>query len=133
MNGCSLKEGPCIKCLLGLKLTTELKWNSYIAKNARKMVYCLYHYSKGLNPSMLWFFDWIIRKKIMYFTTRQMKHRRHSMGIRVNWEQHYSKFAFQIRRLGFFLHTTFCYCFCLDSWQSDITDREVDSYISLGN
>lgn len=48
MDGSSLKEAPSHECLLGLKLSLDLKWNSSLqsfAKDAGKMVGSLYRSS----------------------------------------------------------------------------------------
>lgn len=49
INGCTPNEAPCIKHLLGLKLTPDLKWNLYIhiiTKGSWKMVGSFYRSRK---------------------------------------------------------------------------------------
>ena len=56
MNGVDLVESDSHDRLLGLKLTTDLKWDSYItrfAKNASKMVGSFYRSHKHLSPSSI--------------------------------------------------------------------------------
>ena len=56
MNGVDLVESDSHDRLLGLKLTTDLKWDSYItriAKNASKMVGSFYRSRKYLSPSSI--------------------------------------------------------------------------------
>merc|ERR1712240_696767 len=52
----SLVEAPCLERLLGLKLTTDLRWNSYIlsvAKEASKMVGSFFRSKSFLTPAAI--------------------------------------------------------------------------------
>lgn len=53
MNGCTLKEIPSFKRLLGLKFTLDLQWSSsiqFIAEEAGKIVSSLHCFRKYLTP-----------------------------------------------------------------------------------
>lgn len=70
MNGPTLNEFSCFQCLLGLKFTPDLKWNSYkqsIAKEARKMIDLLYCSRNYLTPPA---FLYLYKSRIKHYLVR---------------------------------------------------------------
>ena len=70
MDNSALDEAPCLDKLLGLKLTPDLKWNSYIlsvAKETGKMVGSFFTSKKFLTPeAILYLYKSQIRPKMEY-------------------------------------------------------------------
>ena len=70
MNDVELEEKSCLDRLIGLKLTSDLKWNAYIvevAKNVSKMIGSFYRSKKYLTPeSILYLYKSQIRPKMEY-------------------------------------------------------------------
>ena len=70
MDQVVLENSPCLERLLGLKLTPDLKWNSYIlsvAKEAGRMVGSFYRSKKFLTPAaILYLYKSQIRPKMEY-------------------------------------------------------------------
>ena len=70
MDNSILEEASCLERLLGLKLTSDLKWNSYIlsvAKEAGKMVGSFFRSKKYLTPAaILYLYKSQIRPKMEY-------------------------------------------------------------------
>ena len=70
MDGSTLKEAPCLERLLGLKLTLDLRWNSYIlsvAKETSKMVGSFFRSKRFLTPAaILYLYKSQIRPRMEY-------------------------------------------------------------------
>ena len=70
MDGVDLDESSCLDKLLGLKFSSDLKWNAYIAsiaKDAARMVGSFYRSRKYLTPSaLLYLYKSQIRLKMEY-------------------------------------------------------------------
>ena len=70
MDNSVLEEAPCFERFLGLKLTPDLKWNSYIlsvAKEAGKMVGSFFRTRKYLTPAaILYLYKSQIRPRMEY-------------------------------------------------------------------
>ena len=70
MDSSFLEEAPCLERLLGLKLTPDLKWNSYIlsvAMETGKMVGSFFRSKKYLTPAaILYLYKSQIRPKMEY-------------------------------------------------------------------
>ena len=70
MDNSTLKEAPCIERLLGLKLTPDLRWNSYIlsvVKEASKMVGSFFRSKRFLTPAaILYLYKSQIRPRMEY-------------------------------------------------------------------
>ena len=70
MNDVELEEKSCLDRLIGLKLTSDLKWNAYmveVTKSVSKMIGSFYRSKKYLTPeSILYLYKSQIRPKMEY-------------------------------------------------------------------